>query len=269
MKICYIGGGNMAKALISGLKVNGFAMSDISVIEPDAEKRKKLQQDYGITVSDQLPNAAQAEIIVLAVKPQQIRDVCIFLGSLLQNHLIISIAAGIRTRDLSRWLGGFEKIIRAMPNTPAQIQAGVTALYAMPAATATQHANAEKILKAVGEIAWLEEEEQMDAITAISGSGPAYVFYFMEALQQAAIELGLTPEQATLLCRQTMLGASNLAAASHESPAELRAQVTSKGGTTEKALMMLEAAGVKSAIVKAAKAAADRSRELGEQLGKD
>jgi pyrroline-5-carboxylate reductase len=269
MKICFIGGGNMARALISGLKVNGFAMTDISVIEPDGEKRKSLQQEYGIAVSGELPNAAHAEIILLAVKPQQMRDVCIFLGSLLRNQLIVSIAAGIRTHDLSRWLGGYEKIIRTMPNTPAQIQAGVTALFAMPAATMAQHAQAEQIMKAVGEIVWLEDESQMDAVTAISGSGPAYVFYFIEAMQQAAAELGLSPEQASLLCKQTLLGASNLAASSHEEPAELRAQVTSKGGTTEKALQALEASGVKSAIVKAAKAAAERSRELGDQLGKD
>lgn len=269
MKICFIGGGNMARALIQGLRENNFPMADINVIEPDNGKSAGLQRDFGITTAESLPGAANADIILLAVKPQQMRDVCIFLGSLLQKQLIISIAAGIRTHDLSRWLGKYEYIVRVMPNTPAQIQAGISALYAMPAVTSAQHVEAESILKAAGEVTWLEDEAQMDAVTAISGSGPAYVFYFIEALQQAAIELGLTPDQARLLSTQTFTGASALAARSHEDPAELRAQVTSKGGTTEQALRMLEAAGVKSAIVKAAKAAAEKSQELGDQLGKN
>ncbi|HZV63035.1 MAG TPA: pyrroline-5-carboxylate reductase [Methylophilaceae bacterium] len=269
MKISFIGGGNMARALIQGLRLNGFSMADVQVIEPDGDKRAALQRDFGIPTSENLPNAANADIIVLAVKPQQMRDVSIFLSSLLQKQLIISIAAGIRTRDLARWLGGYENIVRVMPNTPAQIQAGISALFAMPVVTQAQHIQAENIMKAVGEIIWLEDEQQMDAVTAISGSGPAYVFYFMEALLQAGAELGLSPEQARVLCMQTMRGASSLAAASPEDPAELRVQVTSKGGTTEQAVMAMEAAGVKSAIVKAAKAAAERSRELGDLLGKN
>lgn len=269
MKIAFIGGGNMARALIGGLKQNGFAMPDITVIEPDGDKRAALQQDFGIHATENLPSAANADIIVLAVKPQQMRDVCIFLGSLLRKQLIVSIAAGIRTSDLSRWLGVYQNIVRVMPNTPAQIQAGISALYAMPAVSAVAQEQATQIMKAVGEILWLAEEQQMDAVTAISGSGPAYVFYFMEAMMQAAAELGLGPEQARSLSMQTMLGASALAAGSTEPPATLRAQVTSKGGTTEQALMAMEAAGVKSAIVNAARAAAEKSRELGDQLGKD
>ncbi|HYG32520.1 MAG TPA: pyrroline-5-carboxylate reductase [Methylophilaceae bacterium] len=269
MKISFIGGGNMARALIQGLKQNGFSMADVHVIEPDGDKRAALQRDFGVATSENLPNAANADIIVIAVKPQQMRDVCIFLSSLLQRQLVISIAAGLRTQDISRWLGGYENIVRVMPNTPAQIQAGISALYAMSAVTSSQHVQAENIMKAVGEIIWLEDEQQMDAVTAISGSGPAYVFYFMEAMLQAAAELGLSPEQARALCMHTMQGASRLAAASVESPAELRAQVTSKGGTTEQAIMAMEGAGVKSAIVKAARAAADKSRELGDLLGKN
>lgn len=269
MKISFIGGGNMARALIQGLKQNSFSMADIQVIEPDGDKRAALQRDFGIATNENLPNAANAEIILLAVKPQQMRDVCIFLSSLLRNQLIISIAAGIRTQDLARWLGGYENVVRVMPNTPAQIQAGISALFAMPVVTLDQHVQAENVMKAVGEIIWLEDEQQMDAVTAISGSGPAYVFYFMEALLQAAAELGLSPDQARALCMHTMRGASSLAAASPEDPAELRAQVTSKGGTTEQAIMAMEAAGVKSAIVKAAKAAAEKSRELGDLLGKN
>lgn len=267
MKIAFIGGGNMARAMIGGLRENGSAMADIHVIDPDSDKRTKLAQEFGVTTGDSLPGAANADAILLAVKPQQMRDVCIFLGSLLHKQLVVSIAAGLRTEDLSRWLGGYQYIVRVMPNTPAQIRAGISALYAMPAVTAAQHGQAETVLKAVGEVVWLEDEVQMDAVTAISGSGPAYVFYFMEAMLQAASELGLSSDQARALCMQTFAGASALAAESAEPPAELRDRVTSRGGTTERALQTMEAAGVKSAIVKAAKAAAEKSRELGDQLG--
>ena len=268
-KICFIGGGNMARALIGGLQSHGFLMSDINVIEPDAQKRAQLNADFGVSVTEQLPSVAMADIVVLAVKPQQLRDLSIFLGSLLQKQLLISIAAGIRTKDIARWLGGYQSIIRVMPNTPAQIQLGVSALYAMPDVTQAQHLQAEKILKAVGEILWLDEEAKMDAVTAISGSGPAYVFYFIEAMQQAALELGLNEEQAKTLSLQTFIGASKLAERSHESPATLRSQVTSKGGTTEQAILSMESATVKSSIIKAAKAAATCSEALGDILGKD
>lgn len=269
MKISFIGGGNMARALIGGLKNNGFTMQDISVIEPDAEKRVQLQADFGVKVAEQLPSVGNADVIVLAVKPQQLRDLSIFLGSLLRDQLVISIAAGVRSVDLSRWLGGYPTIIRVMPNTPAQVQAGISALYAAPGVSADQHSQAETILGAVGKILWLDDEAKMDAVTAISGSGPAYVFYFIEALQQAAVELGLSPEEARILSLQTFTGASALAANSPETPATLRAQVTSKGGTTEHALLAMESASVKPAIIHAAQAAAARSRELGIQLGKD
>jgi len=268
-KICFIGGGNMARALIGGLQTNGYLMSDINVIEPEAEKRAQLNADFGVSVTEQLPSVAMADIVVLAVKPQQLRDLSIFLGSLLQKQLLISIAAGIRAKDIARWLGGYQSIIRVMPNTPAQIQLGVSALYAMPEVTQAQHVQAETILKAVGEILWLDEEAKMNAVTAISGSGPAYVFYFIEAMQQAALELGLNADQAKTLSLQTFIGASKLAVQSHESPATLRSQVTSKGGTTEQAILTMESATVKSSIIKAAKAAAARSEELGDILGKD
>lgn len=259
----------MARALIGGLKTNGFAMVNINVVEPDAAKRALLHADFGINVTEQLPSVSNADVIVLAVKPQQLRDLSIFLGSLLQNQLVISIAAGIRSHDLARWLGGYQGIVRVMPNTPAQIQAGISALYALPAVTSSQHDQAEMILGAVGQTLWLDNEAKMDAVTAISGSGPAYVFYFMEAVQQAAIELGLSPEEARVLSLQTFKGSSLLASTSTETPATLRTQVTSKGGTTERALLSMEEAAVKSAIIKAAKAAAVRSQELGDLLGKD
>lgn len=269
MKISFIGGGNMARALICGLKEQAFALENISVVEPDATKRNQLFAEFGVNVTEQLPSVATADIIVLAVKPQQLRDLAIFLGSLLQHQLVISIAAGIRSHDLTRWLGGYEAIVRVMPNTPAQILAGVSALYASPAVTRRQHDQASLILGAVGQTLWLDDEEKMDAVTAISGSGPAYVFYFIEAMQQAALELGLSAEEARMLSLQTFNGASALAASSNDSPAALREQVTSKGGTTEQAIMSLESSGVKSAIVKAAFAAAARSQSLGDELGEN
>lgn len=255
--------------LIGGLKTNGYLMSDINVIEPDAEKRQALKADFGVSVTEQLPSVTLADIIVLAVKPQQLRDLSIFLGSLLQQQLIISIAAGIRAQDIGRWLGGYQAIVRVMPNTPAQIQAGVSGLYAMPKVSSLQRSQAETIMNAVGQSIWLDNEAQIDAVTAISGSGPAYVFYFIEALQQAALELGLNEAQAKTLSLQTFTGASKLAEQSTENPATLRGQVTSKGGTTEQAILSMESAAVKAAIINAAKAAAQRSKELGDLLGKD
>lgn len=269
MKISFIGGGNMARALIGGLIAQGWRAGDISVIELDPEKRTQLQADYGISVSDQLPGVAMADIVVLAVKPQQLRDIAIFLGSLLRNQLVISIAAGIRSADLVRWLGGYDAVIRVMPNTPAQIRCGVSALFAAAGVDDAQRSQAEDILAAVGSTVWLNEESHMDAVTAVSGSGPAYVFYFIEAMQQAALELGLSAQQARDLSLQTFLGASQLALQSTETPDVLRAQVTSKGGTTERALLSMETSGVKAAIVQALHAAAERSREMGDLLGRD
>lgn len=269
MRIAFIGGGNMARALIGGLLAKGQAASDLSVIEADGDKRAQLQRDFGIAVSGQLPAAAIADIIVLAIKPQQLRDVAIFLGSLLDRQLVLSIAAGVRCADLIRWLGNYGAVVRVMPNTPAQVQAGASALYAAAGVSAAQRQLAETVMSAVGTALWLESEEQMDAVTALSGSGPAYVFYFLEAMQQAGSSLGLAPGQARELALQTVLGAAKLAAASEHDFATLRTQVTSKGGTTERALNHMESAGVKAAIVEAVQAAAMRSRELGDLLGKD
>ncbi|MCE9633157.1 MAG: pyrroline-5-carboxylate reductase [Methylophilales bacterium] len=269
MKISFIGGGNMARALIIGLLDKDVAPANIGVVELDAAKRQQLGQEFGITTSAQLAMAADAEIIVLAIKPQQMRDVAIFLSSLLRNQLIVSIAAGIRTVDLIRWLGGYGAVVRVMPNTPAQVQMGVSALYATPATTQQQRQQAADLLMAVGTCVWLESEDQMDAVTAISGSGPAYMFYFLEAMQQAGSELGLQAEQVRILALQTMQGAAKLAAGSQEEFATLRAQVTSKGGTTEQAILSMEGAAIKQNIVRAIHAAAARSAELGDILGKD
>lgn len=269
LKISFIGGGNMAKALIGGLVDQGFAASQINVVESDADKRAQLKSDFGVNVTDQLPSITHSDLIVLAVKPQQLRDVSIFLGSLLKQQLLISIAAGVRIKDLSRWLGGYQAIIRVMPNTPAQIRQGISALYAPSGVSESQRQQAESILQAVGQTLWLSNEEDMDAVTAISGSGPAYVFYLMEALQDAAIALGFSQEQSRLLSLQTFAGATQLASQSEHDVVELRHQVTSKGGTTERAIQSMETAEIKRIIAKATEAAAQRSKELGDLLGSD
>ena len=213
--------------------------------------------------------AVRTGCIVLAVKPQQAREVARSLGPLLRSQLVVTIAAGIRVKDLARWLGGYERIVRVMPNTPALALAGISGLYAHPAVGARDRAAAQKILGVVGATLWLEREEDLDAVTAVSGSGPAYVFYFIEALERAARELGLAADTARRLALETFAGAVKLAAQSGESPESLRGRVTSKGGTTERALLSLEADRVVETIARAVRAAAVRSRELGDELGKD
>jgi pyrroline-5-carboxylate reductase len=205
---------------------------------------------------------------VLAVKPQQLREVAERLRPLLGGQLVISIAAGIRAGDIARWLGGHTNLVRAMPNTPALIRAGITGLCALPGVGAGGRAGAERILGAVGQTLWLDDESLLDAVTAASGSGPAYVFYFIEALQDAALALGLAQGDARRLALATFLGAARLAADSAEEAAVLRARVTSKGGTTERAIGVLDEARVKQHIVRAVAAAAERSRELGDEFGK-
>lgn len=269
MKISFIGGGNMARAIIGGLKQKGYNMAAINVIELDAAKREQLTEEFGIHATEHLPSVANSDIIVLAVKPQQLRDLAIFLASFLNQQLVISIAAGITCDALSRWLNGYSAIVRVMPNTPAQIQAGVSGLYAADGVSIEQREQADLLLSAAGSTLWVDDESKIDAVTAISGSGPAYVFYFIEALEQAALDLGFAPDQAHALSLQTFLGASRLASQSDTPAAALRAQVTSKGGTTERAILSMEQANIKQAIIQAAHAAAERARELGEQLGKD
>lgn len=266
MKINFIGGGNMAHAIISGLKNNGFNMASITVLELDAQKRATLAKELSVQVTDTYAEFTNTDIIVLAVKPQQLKEVCHELKQVLQSQLIVSIAAGVRSKDISRWLNHYEAIVRVMPNTPAQIQAGISALYAPPCVNQAQRNQANTILAAVGKTLWLDDEEKMDAVTAISGSGPAYIFYFIEALQAAGIQLGLSEEAANLLALQTFAGASALAANSADHVKTLRAQVTSKGGTTEQGIRVLDSAHIKSIIYDATKAAATQSALLGDQL---
>jgi pyrroline-5-carboxylate reductase len=270
VNITFIGGGNMASAMIGGLVRQGWPPDAIQVVEISAPAREQLEAKLNVKTYAALgADAVRSGCIVLSVKPQQLREVARGLRPYLTSQLIVSIAAGIRLADLGRWLGSYRRLVRVMPNTPALAGAGVSALYAPAEVSAEERASAERLLNAVGATLWLEREDQMDAITAVSGSGPAYVFYFIEALEHAAQALGLNAESARLLALETFSGAAKLASQSHEGPAALRQRVTSKGGTTERALESLEADRVKNAIVRAVKAAAHRSRELGDELGKD
>lgn len=271
-KIVFIGGGNMARSLIGGLVSDGMPAEQIHVLDTQPNVLKALQQDYKVQIHNDLATAVQsAEVILLAVKPQQMQDVVKALACVWPaNALLISIAAGIRLNDLNRWLQQpAAAIIRAMPNTPALVQAGATALFANDAVNDRQCEQAEAILRAVGLAIWLDNETKMDAVTALSGSGPAYFFLVMEAMEKAAIELGLPQETARLLCLETAFGAAKMALESNVSAATLRQQVTSPGGTTERAIHELEDGGLHGLFENALVAAALRARELGDQLGQD
>lgn len=271
MKIAFIGGGNMATALIAGLVKNLGAGAQVHVVDPNADAREKLAAQYGASTASSIDAAVGAcDVIVLAVKPQQMREVAAMLApQLAGGPLVLSIAAGIRSVDLSRWLGGYGAIVRTMPNTPALIGMGITGMVATSGVTGAQRAAADSVMRAVGETVWLDDEALIDPVTAVSGSGPAYVFYFLEAMQAAAVEMGLSAEQGKALALATFAGAAELAAQSDELLEVLRQRVTSKGGTTHAAITSMEAAGVKPAIMAAMRAAAARGRELGEELGAD
>lgn len=270
MKITFIGGGNMAVALIGGMRKQGFSAAGIQVVEPFEASREKLTEAFGVRCVAAVDAAAlNCEVLVLAVKPQQMREAVAPISGKLRDQLVISIAAGLRIADISRWLGGYGKLVRTMPNTPALIGAGITGLFADPSVDREGRGTAEKILGAVGGTLWIANEAQMDAVTAVSGSGPAYVFYFLEAMEAAARNLGFDAPAARLLTIETFLGATRLAEQSKESISTLRERVTSKGGTTEAALLSFGASGVAGAIEHGIMAAEARGRELGDQLGKD
>jgi len=271
-KIVFIGGGNMARSLIGGLVADGLPAQQIHVLDTQTAVLKALQHDYNVHVHEDLANAVQsAEVILLAIKPQQIQDVVKALSTVWPaNAVLISIAAGIRLGDLDRWLQQPEAaIVRAMPNTPSLVQAGATALFANSQVNNHQRELAEGILRAVGLAIWLDDETKMDAVTALSGSGPAYFFLVMEAMENAAIELGLPQETARLLCLETAFGAAKMALESGVPAKQLRQQVTSPGGTTERAIHELEDGGLHGLFENALVAAALRARELGDQLGQD
>jgi pyrroline-5-carboxylate reductase len=270
MNIVFIGGGNMAAALISGLVKVAGSGAQIHVVDRNPEALERLAREYGVGTATAIDEGVRhAEVVVLAVKPQQMREVATALAPHLTRQLVLSIAAGIRSSDLTRWLGGYDAIVRTMPNTPALIGMGVTGLTAQAGVSAAQREQADAVMRAVGKTVWLDDEAQIDAVTAVSGSGPAYVFYFLEAMQEAARAMGLNAEQGRELALATFTGAAQLAAQSDEAVDVLRARVTSKGGTTHAAIESMEAAGVKGAIVVAIQAAAARGKALGDELGQD
>lgn len=271
MRIGFIGGGNMASALLGGLLGKGMRADAMRVIEPAAAQRDTLRERFGVSTFERADAAALRglDLVLIAVKPQQMREAVAGLAPLLAETLVVSIAAGIRARDLSRWLDDHRRIVRAMPNTPALIGMGVTGLAALPGADANDRAMAERVLGAVGATVWVDDEAGLDAVTALSGSGPAYVFLFIEALQQGALALGLDAGQARLLALHTVAGAAQLALQSADPPATLRERVTSKGGTTAAALAVMEAGGLRQLIDQALAAAQRRSVELGDEFGRD
>ncbi|MGZ8263151.1 MAG: pyrroline-5-carboxylate reductase [Burkholderiales bacterium] len=270
MKIAFIGGGNMASALIGGLVRKGWQPERMRVVDVDAAARERIAKQFGVAAHESPEAGVEgADCVVFAVKPQQLQQVARALAPRIAGMLVVSIAAGIRARDLSRWLGGHARIVRAMPNTPALVLAGMTGLYADGHVAAEDRHKAEEVLSAAGATLWVASEEQMDAVTAVSGSGPAYVFYFLESLERAATELGFDAAAARRLAVETFSGAVKLAADSRDELATLRARVTSRGGTTERALSVLDTTDVRASIVRAVRAAAERSRELGDELGAD
>ncbi len=269
-RLAFIGGGNMAAALIGGLIRQGLPSGRIVVADPSAEQLERLVRSYGVLrAPDNASAAAGAEAVILAVKPQQMRPVCLALKPTLEiaKPLLISVAAGIPHAALSRWFGPHIPIVRTMPNRPALSGFGATGLYAPPGVGAAGRALAESIMAAVSATVWVEHESQMDTVTALSGSGPAYFFLFMEALEAAAHERGLPNDIAHKLTLATAYGAARMARESHEPLAVLREQVTSQGGTTAAALAVLDAAGLRATVAHAVAAADRRSAELAAEFG--
>ena len=265
--IAFIGGGNMASAIIGGLVKKGVPAKHIIVIEPWAEARTKLLADFAIQAHE-MPGPAldQARTVVWAVKPQMFKDAALQSRYYTKQALHLSVAAGIRSDSIAKWLGS-ERVVRAMPNTPALIGKGMTALFARPAVTEAERLVIEKVLAPTGESLWVGVESQLDAVTALSGSGPAYIFYFIEAMTQAGADMGLSRDQAHKLAVGTFVGASALARASNEPPEILRQRVTSKGGTTHAAITSMEQDGLKHMFMRAMHAAKHRARELGDEFG--
>jgi pyrroline-5-carboxylate reductase len=270
--LAFIGGGNMASSLIGGLIENGFPASSIRVADPIEQTRSSLAQRFNVSTFAENEAAIDgADVVILAVKPQQLKSVTQSLAPHWQpDALLISIAAGIRMDAIERWLGQPNaSIVRAMPNTPSLVRAGATGLCANAHVTHTQHELAESILRAVGLAIWVSDEQQMDAVTAVSGSGPAYFFLILEAMQAAGVELGLSEKNARLLSLETAFGAAKMALESDESAAVLRQRVTSPGGTTEQALNTFNEGDLKGLFQCALNAAAQRADELANELGND
>jgi pyrroline-5-carboxylate reductase len=268
--IAFIGGGNMAASLIGGLITDGWQADCIIASDPLPLQRETLRSQFSIhTSEDNIASVEQADIVVLAVKPQLMAEVAATIAGAVQQTrpLVISIAAGIRTADIDRWLGGDIALVRTMPNTPALVGSGATALYAVDRVSDEQRDKAESIMRAAGLALWVENEQDLDAVTAVSGSGPAYFFLVMEAMQAAAISHGLPEKTARLLTLETALGAARMALESNDTPAVLRERVTSPGGTTEAALRQLEQGDLRGLFQRALDAARDRATELADILG--
>jgi len=264
----FIGGGNMASSLIGGMLDAGFPTTDILVSEPDSERCRQLQTRFSIRTTQNNTDILQCDTIILAVKPQIMHKVCkqIAPGLSSSSPLFISIAAGLLSKTIDKWLGDRQAIVRCMPNTPALLRCGATALFANSTVTKIQKQMAEKILQAVGITVWVDMEEKINAVTAVSGSGPAYFFLMMEAMQDAGEQLGLDNDTAMKLVLQTALGAARMANENQLAPASLRQQVTSKGGTTEQAIASFENNNFRQIILQALQAASDRSITLSDEL---
>lgn len=265
--IAFIGGGNMASAIIGGLIRQGLAAAQIEVVEPFAQARDKLKAQFGLTPQEQAGAAlARASLVVWAVKPQTFKEAAAQARAHTGKALHLSVAAGIRSDSIAQWLGT-QRIVRSMPNTPALVGKGMTALYARPGVSQQDKTRVEQVIATTGESLWVDQEAHLDAVTALSGSGPAYVFFFLEAMTQAGIEMGLSREQAYKLSVATFAGASELARASDDAPEVLRQRVTSKGGTTHAAITSMEADQVQALFIKALHAARQRANELGNEFG--
>ncbi len=268
-RFAFIGGGNMASAIIGGLIQQGRPAASFAVVEPFAPAREALRAKFGITAQEQAGDALQGvRLVVWATKPQTFKEATAPVRAHVAGALHLSVAAGIPSASIARWLGS-ERIVRSMPNTPALVGLGMTGLYARGGVTADDRQLIERVTATMGESLWVEREEQLDAVTALSGSGPAYVFYFLEAMTQAGTEMGLSAEQAYKLAVETFRGASALAKASNEAPEVLRQRVTSKGGTTYAAITSMENSQIKALFGQALHAAEQRARELGVEFGKD
>ncbi len=268
--IGFIGGGNMASSLIGGLVSNGYPADKITVSDLDAQKLAYLSDTFGVNnTQDSRALALDVDILVLAVKPQHMQSVAesVSESSQKKKPVVVSIAAGIRVEAMERWLGGKVPIVRCMPNTPALVKTGATGLYANEFVSDDQKDQVESLLRAVGVTVWLSTESELDAVTALSGSGPAYFFMMMESLEAAAIDAGLDQKTAQLLTQETALGAAKMALASSESAGVLRERVTSPGGTTERALRVMSERGLADIFKQAVLAARDRSIELSDELG--
>ena len=268
-RLAFVGGGNMANAILGGLLREGLAPKQVVVIEPFAETADKLRKELGVEVHAQASHVlANSDLVVWAVKPQVFKDAALPVASFTQNSLHLSVAAGIRSDSIARWLHT-NRVVRSMPNTPALVGQGITGLFARDGVSAQDKKLVEHVLKSTGEWLWVTQESDLDVVTALSGSGPAYVFYFLEAMTEAGVQMGLSQEQAYHLAKATFGGATHLARQSSDSPQVLRQRVTSKGGTTYAALTSMAQDHVKEAFVKAMLAAQKRAGELGDEFGKD